>query len=226
MIQIPAPLAGRPLYLNFKGGRIYISVHDAFHLERQREFKRQIRSAHPDRNHHNWASNRTRKLLKARERWEEQEARWYGHFGLDPPKRKPQRNPSVGNGRSAADLLPVSPRLERSGLGNAHPSPTILGSEDDNPPGLIRTPAEQRFKRSATPACHSPPETWPAVNRQQDADGQRGHALPAHEKTEMSVTLVGAIESSEVDKLLGSIELPDIKQRIASRLDSRFGRGE
>jgi hypothetical protein len=96
MIQVPAPLPGRPFYVNVEGGRLYVSVHDAFYLQRQGEFKRQIRLAHPDRNHHSWASSRTRNLLKARERWEAREARWYGRLGLDPPTRPPRCKPLYG----------------------------------------------------------------------------------------------------------------------------------
>ena len=76
--------------MNFEGGKLYISVHDAFHLEKEREFRRLIRAAHPDRNHCTWAAARTRKLLKARQRWEKQEARWYACFGLEPPNGRPQ----------------------------------------------------------------------------------------------------------------------------------------
>jgi hypothetical protein len=85
MTELPASLPGRPLYVNIAGGKLYISAHDAFHLKKQREFRRLIRAAHPDRNHCNWAPGRTRKLLKARARWEKAEARWYAHFGLEPP---------------------------------------------------------------------------------------------------------------------------------------------
>jgi hypothetical protein len=88
---IPSPLPGRPFYVHFEGGKLYISAHDAFHLEKEREFRRLIRAAHPDRNHCIWAAARTRKLLKARKRWEEKEARWYARFGLEPPRGKPQR---------------------------------------------------------------------------------------------------------------------------------------
>lgn len=164
MIQLPAPLPGRPFYLNVEGGRIYISVHDAFHLERQREFKRQIRFAHPDRNQHSWASSRTRKLLRARERWEEREGRWYAHFGLDPPKRTPQRHPS---GSSATRLpLPAPaerPKPSRLTLGNARASPTFYDRDHKGSARLIRTPVEPGFKHSSTPACHGPPDTWPVA---------------------------------------------------------------
>lgn len=110
MTQIPSPLPGRPLCVNVEGGRLYISAHDAFHLEREREFKRLIRAAHPDRNHCNWAAGRTRKLLQARARWEKVEARWYARLGLDPPK---------GGGVDATrqvttDLVPFVPRLPGS----------------------------------------------------------------------------------------------------------------
>ena len=86
MTQIPSPLPGRPLYVNVEGGRLYVSAHDAFHLAREREFKRLIRAAHPDRNHCTWAAGRTRKLLQARAPWEKAETRWYARLGLDPPK--------------------------------------------------------------------------------------------------------------------------------------------
>ena len=82
---LPSPLPGRPFYVSSDGGRLYICVHDVFHLQKQREFKRMIRNAHPDRNRRVWAAGRTRKLLKARERWVQEETRWYARFGLDPP---------------------------------------------------------------------------------------------------------------------------------------------
>jgi len=85
--QPPAPLPGRPLYVSVAGGKLYVSAHDAFHLQTQRDFKRRIRAAHPDHHHSIWAHSRTRKLLTARSRWEEAEARWYAHLWLDPPVR-------------------------------------------------------------------------------------------------------------------------------------------
>lgn len=54
MTELPASLPGRPLYVNIAGGKLYISAHDAFHLKKQREFRRLIRAAHPDRNHCSW----------------------------------------------------------------------------------------------------------------------------------------------------------------------------
>lgn len=161
MIQVPAPLPGRPFYLNVEGGRLYVSVHDAFYLQRQGEFKRRIRLAHPDRNHHRWACSRTRKLLKARERWEAQEARWYGRLGLDPPTRPPCCRPSYGSRSSAAPpALPASAeRAEPSRLtfGKARASPTTACNEHHDFTDVIRTGPEQRFKPSLTPTCHSPP---------------------------------------------------------------------
>jgi hypothetical protein len=163
MIQLPAPLPGRPFYLNVEGGRLYISVHDTFHLEREREFKRQIRTVDPDRNHHRWASSRTRKLLKARERWEWQEARWYARFGLDPPTRMPQGHSLVGGGWCATPLplpAPVErPKPSRLIVGKARASPTIHGTRHNHLARLIRTPAEQSFTHSSTPACHGPANT-------------------------------------------------------------------
>lgn len=169
MIQLPAPLPGRPFYLNVEGGRLYISVHDVFHLETEREFKRQIRSAHPDRNHHRWATSRTRNLLKARERWEGQEARRYARFGLDPPKRMPQGYPSVGSGSSATPLplpTPVErPKPSRLTFGHARTSPTMACQDHHDFTGVIRTCPEHWFKPSFTPTCHSPPGTWRAADR-------------------------------------------------------------
>lgn len=163
MIQLPAPLSGRPFYLNVEGGRLYISVHDAFHLERAREFKRQIQGAHPDRNHHRWASSRTRHLLKARERWERQEARWYARVGLDPPTRMPKGHSSVGGGWCATPLLlpaPVErPTPSRLIVGKARASAAIHGPDHSHFARLIRTPAEQGFTHASTPACHGPPNT-------------------------------------------------------------------
>src|SRR2546425_3345286 len=90
---IPAPIPGRPLYVLYEGGRLYVSARDRYHLEMQRGFKRRIRAAHPDVNHQSWAAERTRKLLREREHWEKQEGYWYARFGLDPPKRRRQGNP-------------------------------------------------------------------------------------------------------------------------------------
>lgn len=84
---VPPPLPGRPLYVPYEGGKIYISAHDRYHLEKLREFKREIRKAHPDRNSCIWAAGRTRNLLKARKKWQEWEAAWYARFGLEPPAR-------------------------------------------------------------------------------------------------------------------------------------------
>jgi hypothetical protein len=110
MTQIPSQRPGRPLCVNIEGGRLYISAHDAYHLEKQREFKRLIRAAHPDRNHCIWAAGRTRKLLQARARWEKAEARWYACLGLDPPK-----GGGVDTARHAtAGLVPFVSRLPGS----------------------------------------------------------------------------------------------------------------
>lgn len=98
---IPAPIPGRPLYVLYEGGRLYVSAHDRYYLEIRRGFKLKIRAAHPDVNHRSWATGRTRKLLRDREHWQEQEGRWYAHFGLDPPKRGPQGNPRPGRGSRA-----------------------------------------------------------------------------------------------------------------------------
>ena len=85
------PLPGRPLFVPYEGGRIYISVHDRFYLGRKREFKRKIRASHPDVNKHNSAAGRTRKLLKLRESWRKGEAQWYARFGLEPPEKRRTR---------------------------------------------------------------------------------------------------------------------------------------
>jgi hypothetical protein len=84
MTEIPAPL---PFHVSVQGAKVCISVRDAFHLERERDFKRQIRLAHPDHNHHCWACSRTRQLLRARCQFEAEEARWYANYGLEPPHR-------------------------------------------------------------------------------------------------------------------------------------------
>lgn len=104
---IPAPIPGRPLYVPYQGGRLYVSVHDRFYLEVHRGFKRQIRATHPDVNHRSWAAGRTRKLLRERERWEERERLWYARFGLDPPTRSSR--PTVGrNGRARQAMARIS----------------------------------------------------------------------------------------------------------------------
>jgi hypothetical protein len=36
MIEVPAPLPGRPFYININGGRLYVSAHDTYCLERER----------------------------------------------------------------------------------------------------------------------------------------------------------------------------------------------
>lgn len=170
MIHIPAPLPGRPLCLKIEGGRVYISVHDAFYLERQREFKRQIRLAHPDCNHQRWACSRTRNLLKARARWEAEEARWYARFGLEAPTRLPQRTSSVGNWSPetfASSLALPSPGADRNPSGftlrSPRASPAIDGRDHHDSANVICPPAEQDLTPSLTPAGHSPPDTWPAA---------------------------------------------------------------
>ncbi len=89
--MIPNPLPGRPLFVSYDDGRIYISAHDHFHQEKLREFKRLIRNAHPDRVPQIWAAGRTRKLLKARGRFLLKEVTWYAQFGLEPPTKTPSR---------------------------------------------------------------------------------------------------------------------------------------
>jgi hypothetical protein len=168
MIQVPAPLPGRPSYLNVEGGRLYVCVHDAFYLHGQGEFKGRIRLAHPDRNHHSWACSRTRNLLKARERWEAQEARCYGRLGLDPPTKRLSCKPSYGSRSSAAlPALPASaerPEPSRLTFGKARASPTTACNERHDFTNVIRTSPEQRLKPSLTPTCHSPPGAWGATD--------------------------------------------------------------
>jgi hypothetical protein len=168
MIHIPAPRPGRPLYLNIEGGRLYVSVHDAFYLERQRDFKSQIRLAHPDCKHQRWECSHARNLLKARAQWEVEEARWYAHFGLEPPTRLPHRTSSVGNRSPGtfASLPPLpSPAADRNPSGftlrSARASPAIDGRDHHNFADVICPPAEQHLTPSLTPTCHSPPDTWP-----------------------------------------------------------------
>lgn len=81
------PLPGRPFFLKCEGGKIYISVHDRFYLEKQREFKRRIRARHPDTNKRISAARHTRDLLKLRERFRKKEIKWYAQFGLEPPEK-------------------------------------------------------------------------------------------------------------------------------------------
>lgn len=169
MIQIPAPLPGRPLFLNVDGGRLYISVHDAFYLERQRAFKRQIRLVHPDRNRRQWACSRTRNLLKARARWEAEEARWYARFGLEPPTRLPQRISSVGNPSprmfASPPTLPPPPAADRhpSGVSRRRGRASLAIDRPDhhNFADPIGPLVEQDFTPSVTETCHSPPDDWP-----------------------------------------------------------------
>lgn len=73
---IPAPIPGRPLYVLYDGGRLYVSAHYRYYLEMLRAFKRKIRAAHPDINHQRWATGHTRQLLHRRERWQHAESAW------------------------------------------------------------------------------------------------------------------------------------------------------
>jgi hypothetical protein len=178
MIPLPAPLPGRPFYITIDGGRLYVSVHDAYHLERERQFKRQIRLAHPDRNHQRWACSRTRNLLKARARWEAEEARWYARFGLEPPIRLPFRTSSVGNRSpgifaSPPTLPPPAADRHPSGfmLRRARASPVSDGRDHNIFADVICPPAERDLTRSFTPTCHGPPDVWPAPAL--EADGLR-----------------------------------------------------
>ena len=42
---IPAPIPGRPLYVLYEGGRLYVSAHDRYYLDMQRGFKRKSRAS-------------------------------------------------------------------------------------------------------------------------------------------------------------------------------------
>lgn len=168
MIEVPAPLKDRPFYVTIDGGRLYVSAHDTYHLEQARAFKRQIRLAHPDRNHQRWAGARTRNLLKARARWEAEEARWYARLGLEPPTRPRQRTPSVGSSRSAMSLSPLlvpAPAADRKPSGVtlrcARPWPAREGRGDDDVAGAVR--AARHVTPTSRPTCHGPPDVWPAA---------------------------------------------------------------
>ena len=56
MPSIPECLPGRPLLVPYKGGWVFISAHDRFHIEALRRFKRMLANAHPDRRPQNGRS--------------------------------------------------------------------------------------------------------------------------------------------------------------------------
>lgn len=83
--EIPPALPGRPLYLQFEGGKVYVSAHDHYHLKMLRRFKSELRRAHPDVNHNSNSGGHVRNILKARKRFLKKDAKWYVKFGLEPP---------------------------------------------------------------------------------------------------------------------------------------------
>jgi hypothetical protein len=211
MIPIPAPLPGRPFYISIDGGRLYVSVHDAYHLERERQFKREIRLAHPDRNRQRWACSRTRNLLKARARWEAEEARWYARFGLEPPTRLPLRTSSVGDESPGIFAFPPTPAPP---VADRHPSsftirrtpasPVVSGRDHNTLADVICTSFEQDRTRSFIPTCHGPPA------RRVAPVGMRGRwaSLASAGDMAMSTALASAVESWEVHAPLANIDAP------------------
>src|SRR5262249_13480150 len=106
MINIPAPLLCRPFHVSVEGGKISVSVRDAFHLEREREFKCQIRLT-SERNGHCGACSRTRNHLKARRHFQAEEARWYASSG--PVELRPRNLIGGGmNGMVAGWIVSVA----------------------------------------------------------------------------------------------------------------------
>ncbi|MEK7579617.1 MAG: hypothetical protein AAB469_00240 [Patescibacteria group bacterium] len=104
MSVIPAPLPGRPAFIEMNGGRIYISVHDRWHMAEERRFKRRIMAVHPDRVRVRrfWATSRTRNLLRLRQAWRKKEMNWYIPFGLEPPTNA-SRHPALSKTCLALD---------------------------------------------------------------------------------------------------------------------------
>lgn len=81
---------GRPPFVPYQGGKLWILVHDHWYLGRRRGFLEKIKKSHPDRNRHNQATAHTRNLLEQLRSWRELEADWYAQFGLTVPEKRTQ----------------------------------------------------------------------------------------------------------------------------------------
>lgn len=88
MVEIPLPYKGRPLFVRYDNGKVYISIHDRWYLNILNKFKQRIFKSHPDRNvKRGQGVSTTKRLLKARLVFQEREKEWYAFFGLEPPRK-------------------------------------------------------------------------------------------------------------------------------------------
>ena len=83
---MPSLNQSRPRFVKYDGWTVFVYVHDRFHKEALRSFKRKIRKVHPDYNpgKSTWA---TREALKQRQAFLVAEVKWYKQMGLIPPGR-------------------------------------------------------------------------------------------------------------------------------------------
>lgn len=72
----------RPASVPYRGGTVYISVHDQMYLARMANWKFRLAQAHPDKG---GTSKKFIYLMHLRDRWLEEEEAWYAQYGLKPP---------------------------------------------------------------------------------------------------------------------------------------------
>lgn len=100
LIPTPYPeLRGRPMWIPWEGGRVWLLFHDHCYLQGRRKLMKEVVKNHPDNGGFKSHCQDAIKHLRAYERTE---ARWYAKFGLTPPK---------GGGKcigASSSLLPCS----------------------------------------------------------------------------------------------------------------------
>lgn len=84
-------LPGRPSYIPYKGGKVYIAQHDVDYLQKERAYLQQMKQVHTDVHQGTDFAKQTavaRRLNDAQNKWRAERKAFYTELGLTPPDRK------------------------------------------------------------------------------------------------------------------------------------------
>lgn len=90
LILSPYPhTPGRPMFAAFRGGQVYVYLHDAWYLKMRCHLRKHLHRFHPDGNKRcrktaaGFRADRTTYLY-----FERKQKEWYAAFGMKPPDWK------------------------------------------------------------------------------------------------------------------------------------------